>query len=163
MCKLGDIIVVSEFKGEDGANVPTHSFIVVDDTHDKIKGLNYDFVAPIMSSFRDEEHRKKILSYSVNKEITNSDLDGDFKLKKASYVKANKLYYFDKKNIKYYVLARVNDDFLEELMKVILTLDEKDRLSIITTNLKEEQDSELETVWHLKKNMLGYSPKLIVK
>ena len=54
MGKLGDIIVVKSFKGEDGVILPNHSFIVIDDTHDKIKGLDYDFVAPITSSFRDE-------------------------------------------------------------------------------------------------------------
>ena len=64
--------------------LPNHLFIVIDDTHDKIKGLDYDFVSPIMSSFRDEEHKKKILSYKVNKEITNNDLSGTTKLKKES-------------------------------------------------------------------------------
>ena len=137
MCKLGDIIVVKNFKGEDGVQLPNHSFIVVDDTHDNIKGLDYDFVAPIMSSFRDKKHKSKILSYDVNKEITDNDIEGNFKLKKESYVKTNKLYYFDKKKIEYFVLARVNDDYLDELMKIILSLGEEDRLSIITTNLNE--------------------------
>ena len=140
MCKLGDIIVVKSFKGEDGVQLPNHSFIVVDDNHDNIKGLDYDFVAPIMSSFRDKEHKAKVLSYDVNKEIVDSDIEGEFKLKRESYVKANKLYYFDKKKIEYFVLARVNDDYLDELMKIILSLGEKDRLSIITTNLSELEE-----------------------
>lgn len=140
MCKLGDIIVVKSFKGEDGVSLPNHSFIVVDDNHDNIKGLDYDFVAPIMSSFRDKEHKAKILSYDVNKEITNSDIEGEFKLKRESYVKTNKLYYFDKKKIDYFVLARVNDEYLDELMKIILSLDEEDRLSIITTNLEVKSE-----------------------
>lgn len=136
MCKLGDIIVIKEFKGEDGVLVKRHSFIVIDDNHDEIKGLEYDFVAPIMSSFKDKEHKKKILSYDVNTEITNKNIEGKFSLKKPSYVKTNKLYYFNKKKIEYKVLARINDDYLDELVKIILSLDEKDRISIITTNLE---------------------------
>lgn len=136
MYKLGDIIVVKNFKGEDGTLLKNHSFIVIDDTHDKIKGIDYDLVAPIMSSFKDRKHKEKVLSYNVNKKITNNNIEGNFKLKKKSYIKANKLYYFDKKRIKYFVLAKVNDDYLEELTKFILSLDEKNKLSIITTNLQ---------------------------
>lgn len=138
MCKLGDIIVIKEFKGEDGAKLTSHSFIVIDDNQGNIKGLDYDFVAPIMSSFRNEEHKSKILSYDVNKEITNDDIKGDFKLKKESYVKTNKLYYFNKDKIDYFVLARVTDEYLDELVKIILSLDEKDRLSIITENIESD-------------------------
>ena len=138
MCKLGDIIVINKFNGEDNTPLTKHSFIVINDENGEIKGLPYDFAAPIMSSFQSEEHRDKILSYKVNKEITNNDTDGDFQLKKPSYTKANKLYYFNKSKIEYNVLARVTDDFLIELMKLILTLDEKDKLSIITTNLEKE-------------------------
>ena len=142
-CKLGDIIVVKKFKGEDGVPLPNHSFVVVADTHDSIKGLDYDFVAPIMSSFKDKKHKEKILSYDVNKEITNNDIEGNFKLRKESCIKTNKLYYFDKTQIDYFVIARVKDDFLDKLMKIILSLDEEDRLSIITTNLKSK---EIETI-----------------
>ncbi len=44
MCKLGDIIVVDEFKNEVGEVVSKHSFVVIDDNNDCIEGLNYDFV-----------------------------------------------------------------------------------------------------------------------
>ncbi len=144
MCKLGDIIVINEFKGEDDISLTKHSFIVVDDEHGEIKGLDYDFAAPIMSSFQDDKHKEKILSYKVNKEITNDDTEGNFQLKKPSYIKANKLYYFNKEKIDYNVLARVKDEFLDELMKLILTLDEKDKLSIITTNLRDEEKENVQ-------------------
>lgn len=136
MCKLGDIILIKEFKGEDGVLLKQHSFIVIDDNKNQISGLDYDFVAPIMSSFRDEEHKKKILSYKVNKELKNEDIEGEFELKKPSYVKTNKLYYFNKRKIKYAVLARITDEYLDELVKVILELDKKDKLSLITENIK---------------------------
>lgn len=31
MCKLGDIIVVKEFKNEYGETIPKHSFVVIND------------------------------------------------------------------------------------------------------------------------------------
>lgn len=37
-----------------------------------------------MSSFRDKEHKAKILSYDINKEIVDSDIEGEFKLKRES-------------------------------------------------------------------------------
>ena len=139
MCKLGDIIVVDEYLGEDGVKLTKHSFVVIDDNKNNIKGLDYDFIAPVMSSFKDKEHKEKVLSYPVNKEITNEDIQGEFKLKKESYIKTNKLYYFDKNNIKYHILARVTDEFLDELVKIILSLSETDRLSIITNNLSNKE------------------------
>jgi len=55
MCKLGDIIVVDEFIGEDGKKVCRHSFIVINDKPGFIEGLGYDFVVNVMSSFKNEE------------------------------------------------------------------------------------------------------------
>ncbi len=136
MCKLGDIIVITEFKGEDGVDVSKHSFIVIDDNQGQIKGLDYDFVAPIMSSFQDEDHKRKVLSYDGNKEIKDDDIEGSFALKRPSYIKANKLYYFNKENISYRILARITDEYLDELVKIILNLSEEEKLSIITTNLE---------------------------
>jgi len=48
MCKLGDIILVNEFKNKDGEIVAKHSFVVINDEKDSICGLMYDFVANIM-------------------------------------------------------------------------------------------------------------------
>ena len=45
MCKLGDIIVINEYLGDDGAKLMKHSFVVVNDRPDFIEGLKYDFVA----------------------------------------------------------------------------------------------------------------------
>ena len=41
MCKLGDIIVVNKYIGDDGKEIGTHSFIVIDDNPNCIKGLEY--------------------------------------------------------------------------------------------------------------------------
>ena len=60
MCKLGDIIVVKEYFGSDGKKVNQHSIVVINDEKDSIEGLCYDFVANVMLSFHDEEHKVKI-------------------------------------------------------------------------------------------------------
>lgn len=127
MCKLGDIIVVKEYIGDDGERIGKHSFIVVDD--------NNGMITYVISSFKNKRHRKYKLKFDENIEVKNEALDGQKELKKPSYVKADKLFYFNKNNLDYYVFARVSDDFLDELLKVILQLSERDKLTIVTNNL----------------------------
>ena len=50
------------------------------------------------------------------------------KVKKASYVKADQLFYFDKSKITYYVLGRISDEFLNELVSLILELAYEEKL-----------------------------------
>ena len=59
MCKLGDIIVVKEFKNELGEAIPKHSFVVINDEMDYVEGLKYDFVTNMMCSFHSDEHKTK--------------------------------------------------------------------------------------------------------
>lgn len=137
MCKLGDIIVVNKYIGDDGIEVGTHSFIVVDDTNGTIKSLDYTMVASAISSFKNKVHRQRKLKYEENIEIKNKDIIGEKELKKPSYVKADKLFYFNKENLDYYVFARVSDAFLDDLLKLILQLSEEEKITIITDNLIE--------------------------
>ena len=69
MCKLGDIIVVNKYIGEDGKEIGKHSFIVIDDNPDCIRGLDYSHVTTVISSFKNEEQRKRKLNYKENLEI----------------------------------------------------------------------------------------------
>lgn len=39
MCKVGDIIVVNKYIGDDGKEIKRHSFVVIDDNHSEIGGL----------------------------------------------------------------------------------------------------------------------------
>ena len=41
MCKLGDIIVVKEFKDKDGNTVPKHSFVVINDEKDYVVVIDF--------------------------------------------------------------------------------------------------------------------------
>lgn len=71
MCKVGDIIVVN----------------------------NYDIICNVMSSFKNEEQRRKKLSYPGNFPITHNDsavINGN---EKDGYIKAEQLYYFNKEKL----------------------------------------------------------------
>lgn len=136
MCKLGDIIVVNKYIGENGKEIGRHSFIVVDDTQDVIKGLSYTHVTTVISSFKNDNHKKKKLRYKQNMKIQKFERKGlEYQFNKPSYIKADKLFYFDKNKLDYYVFGRISDELLNELLQLILSLDEKDKLEFVTNNL----------------------------
>lgn len=134
MCKLGDIIVINDFIGEDKNLIKTHSFVVVNDEQDTIAGLDYDMVATIISSFKSDEHKRKKLKHKENMELP-IDAMNEKDFKKSSYVKADQAYYFNKKKIKYYVLATLNEEYLDELLKLIMKLASEGKLKQIIDNL----------------------------
>lgn len=138
MCKVGDIIVVNSYIGDDGRSVPKHSFVVIDDSEDEISGLKYDFVANVMSSFQNEEHKHRKLRYKENLGITSDDIQSNTKNGKDGYIKADQLYYFDKSKIDYYVFASISGDLLDDLIKLIIELSVEDKLKKNTRNLEEE-------------------------
>ena len=140
MCKVGDIIVIEEYIGEDGTILPKHSFVVIDDTADKIKGLKYDFVANVMSSFKNDEHKAKKLRFKENLPITSDDIISETTNGKDGYIKADQLHYFDKSKIKYYVLASINTELLDELIRLIIELEVEDKLKQNTKNIETQEE-----------------------
>ena len=90
MCQIGDIIVVYRYK-DGNKTLPTHSFVVLDDNNGQIQGIDFDFVGLVMSSFKDEEQKKRKLSYPGNFPITPDDqeiYDGDNG--ESGYIKADR-------------------------------------------------------------------------
>ena len=106
MCKIGDIIVVDKYISEDNKEMNRHSFVVIEDTKGNIGGINYDIVTNVMSSFKNESHRKRKLKYKENLEIKSRDIIANYKNKKIGYIKADQLIYFDKKKKSYFVAFR---------------------------------------------------------
>lgn len=135
MCKIGDIIVVEKFKDENQNTVSKHSFIVIDDKSNSIHGLNYDLVANMMCSFHSFRHKNKKLKYIQNLLVKSGQAYGDNINGKEGYIKINKVYYFKKNKIKYYVLAHLDGEVLKELFHIISVLHNERKLEIITTNL----------------------------
>ena len=87
-----------------------------------------------MSSFKSQEQKKKKLKYKGNIELPLDVMDKE-NLKKDSYVKADKVFYFDKEKLDYFVLATINDEFMDELIKIILKLAMEGKLEQIINNL----------------------------
>lgn len=137
MCKLGDVIVIKEFKNEYGEIVPKHSFVVINDEPDYVEGFRYDFVSNMLCSFHDEEHKNKKLKYKENLAVKEQKIAGKDINNKEGFIKADQLYYFEKSKIEYKVLAHVDSELLDELVQLILELKEEGRLKPVLTNVKE--------------------------
>ena len=138
MCKLGDVIVVKEFRNEYGKIVPKHSFVVINDEQDYVEGFKYDFISNMLCSFHNEEHKKKKLQYKQNLEIKEEKIFGEKINNKEGYIKANQLYFFDKSKIEYKVIAHLDSELLDELVQLILELQKSNLLIPIYTNINEE-------------------------
>ena len=132
MCKLGDIIVVNSYKGEDGKDIGRHSFVVINDESGTIAGLDYSFVASVITSFKN--NKKKKLSYDGNIELPLDSMIGK-KLKKASYVKVDQAYYFNKDKIDYFVFGTLNKESIDRLVKVIIDLANEGKIKRNINNL----------------------------
>lgn len=134
MCNIGDIIVVNNYRGDDGTLIGKHSFIVINDDEGQIMGLDYNLAAVVMSSFKSQEQKNKKLKYEGNIELPLDVMENNV-LKKESYVKADKVFYFNKENLDYFVLATIKDEFMDELVKIILKLAQEGKLDQIISNL----------------------------
>lgn len=136
MCKVGDIIVVNKYIGDDGKEIGKHSFIVIDDNQDSIKGLDYHMVTTVISSFKSEEQKQAKLRIKGNIEVKTFEKKGEIKeFRKSSYIKADKLFYFNKEKLDYYIFGRISDDLLDELIKIIIQLSNEEKLVQVTDNL----------------------------
>lgn len=119
MCRVGDIIVVDNYI-DDGKTLSRHSFIVLDDEAGQIKGLDYDIICNVISSFKDEEQKKRKLQYPGNfpikaedKNITNSKKNVD------GYIKAEQFYYFSKEKTNYVVIGNLSIEVFNALIEFI--------------------------------------------
>lgn len=57
------------------------------------------------------------------------------KLKKESYIKADKLFYFNIKKMNYFILGRIDENVLNELLRLILLLSNENKLIKVSNNL----------------------------
>ena len=113
MCRVGDIIVVKEFKDNNGIVVPKHSFVVVSDEAGIIESYSYDFISNVMCSLHGESHKKKKLNIKSNLEIVPNKIKGRNVNNKSGYIRADDLFYFKKDKIEYKVIGRLSDDMLD--------------------------------------------------
>ena len=110
-------------------------WFVINDEADYVEVLRYDFVSSIMCSFHDENHKSKKLRFEENFPIKEELISGKRINNRNGYVKADQLFYFDKKTIDYKVIAHMDSELLDDLVQLILVLNEKGKLKQVITNL----------------------------
>ena len=118
MCKIGDIILVDNYK-DNGCNLNKHSFIVIEDENGTIEGVPYDFICNVMSSFKNAEQKLRKLRYPGNFPISHNDTVTDPHNTKDGFVKTDQLYYFKKDNINFKVIGNVIPEVLDMIFDFI--------------------------------------------
>lgn len=121
---IGDIIIIDSFISQN-SEVSRHSFVVIEDDNGEVCGLDYDFIALIMSSFKDDTQKKKKLQFKGNFPITASSEDVKHGHGKEGYIKAEQFYYFNKSKTSYSVIGKLNEETLTSLFEFISTLPKK--------------------------------------
>ena len=94
--------------------------MVINDEPDFIEGYSYDFVSNVMCSFHDEKHKQHKLSIKSNLKISSNNLKGKNLNLKEGYIRADELFYFKKNKIKNKVIAHINEEYLDKLVKLII-------------------------------------------
>lgn len=122
MCKVGDIILVNNYN-KDNKTMSQHSFVVINDEAGQIQGLDYDMICNVMSSFKNEEQRKKKLSYPGNFPITHNDSCINNGNAKDGFIKAEQFYYFCKDKVDFIVIGEMKEEILNLLIDFISELD----------------------------------------
>lgn len=89
----------------------------------------------MLCSFHNNKHKKQKLKYKSNYPIKER-IFGKSLNAKTGYIKANQLYYFNKSQIKYKVIANISNDMLNELIKLIIELRKVNQVTAVYTNLK---------------------------
>jgi len=133
MCKIGDIILVDSYKTH-GKTMNQHSFIVLEDNNGNIRGLDYDMVGIVMSSFKDEKQKLEKMKFPGNFPLSFKEqniFDGGNG--KDGFIKTEQFYYFNKNKINLRVIGYMQEDVFEQIIKFISEL--KIPLEQITENL----------------------------
>lgn len=135
MCKPGDIIVVRNYISNDGVKLTRHSFVVLSNEKGNIKGMDFDLVASVMSSFKNAQHKQRKLSFIENFYITVDDYNDIQGNDKDGYIKAEQLYFFQKNQIDYIKIGKMNSDCFQKLLDLIQLLDKNNKLVYVINNL----------------------------
>lgn len=138
MCKIGDIIVIDKYVGDDGQVVGRHSFVVLSVDKGQISGVDYDLVTNAISSIKNPEHKKKIAKRKSNLMINMDDEDVANPNHKEGFIKAGCLIYFRKKDLKYFTLGSLSVETWEALEDLLIELNEVDGIINNTYNIENK-------------------------
>ena len=79
--------------------------------------------------------KEKKLSHKENLEIRSDNIISNTKNGRDGYINADQLFYFDKSKIDYYVFARVDEELLDELIRLIIELRYENKVKMNIKNL----------------------------
>lgn len=137
MCQIGDLIMIEKYIGDDGVEVGRHTFVVLSEDANVIKGLSFDLVGTPMSSIKNKKQREKIERNHKLMIIKTNDQNGMPASKyEESFIKAHLMYYFKKDKLKYKNLGSLNVETYMELQSKLQELDESDEIEQVITNLE---------------------------
>lgn len=132
MCKVGDIILVNEYKHEN-RTLSRHSFVVINDEGGEVEGIPYDLVCNVMSSFKNPQQKARKMQYDGNFPIVSTDVVTNPNNGLSGYIKSDQLYLFNKSKLDFSVIGYLKQDILELLFQYI---EESDfELEVLTDNL----------------------------
>lgn len=132
MCKVRDIILIEKYKSQ-GKEISKHSFVVIEDNSGEIQSLSYDFVCNVLSSFKNEDQKRKKLKFPGNFSVTGRKAVVKGGNKKDGYIKADQFYYFNKDKVTYKVIGTMTKNAFNDLMDFINNSDFE--IELITENL----------------------------
>lgn len=138
MCKIGDIIVVNNFK-IGGQNMKRHSFVVLGTENGEIEGLPYDLVCNIMSSFEGKgaDYKEKKLSYPENMAYSPAEENVINGHGKDGFIKAGVYFFFNREDTDFYVIGNVEVELYLKLLDFVNNI-QPDQIKYIIDNLKRE-------------------------
>lgn len=108
--------------------------------------LKFDLVTTVMSSIKNEEHKNKIESYYPKDMIVEfSDAQISNGNKKDGFIKANQLYYFQRDNIDYFRIGKLNENTLSKLLDLIELNEQNGELIANYNNIIQKNIDEKDT------------------
>lgn len=153
--KNGDVIVINKYISPDNITMKQHSFIILNNQFGTVTGveigldleLQFDLVTTVMSSIKNEEHKNKIKSYYPKNMIVEfNDTQISYGNNKAGFIKANQLYYFNKNNIEYFKIGKLNEKTLNKLLELVEINEKNGDLVSNYNNIILNNSTEKETV-----------------
>ena len=93
---------------------------MIDDSNGKVFGVDFDFIAVVMSSFKDQLQRERKLRYPGNFPVAaDSSMLASWANTKDGYIKAEQFYYFKKDNLKFRTIGKLTEDAFNSLIAFI--------------------------------------------
>jgi len=97
--------------------------VVISDEAGEIRGLDYNIVCNVLSSFKDEKQRARKLNYPGNFEILHYDTSVKNGNTKDGFIKAEQFFYFNKDKLDYSIIGKISPEAFNRLIRFIESLE----------------------------------------